>query len=61
MKIETKYSIGDEVWVYCDGRPKKIKIDYINVYINSETKLIKYSGFYEDYLFPTKEKLLESL
>ena len=31
MKIETKYDIGQEVWVMKDNRPKKLKVNGISV------------------------------
>ena len=31
MKIETKYDIGDEVWVMKDNRPQKFIVNGLNV------------------------------
>ena len=31
MKIETKYNIGDEVWVNDNGTPRKCKVKWIEV------------------------------
>ena len=31
MKIETKYDIGQEVWVMKDNRPQKFKVNGISV------------------------------
>lgn len=31
MKIETKYNIGDEVWVMKDNRPQKFEVQGISV------------------------------
>lgn len=65
MVIETKYNIGDEVWVKCGGNILKgriieknpelyfIRILYLgNPYILERT---------ESEVFPTKEELLKSL
>lgn len=70
MTIETKYNIGDEVWLMALGKPKKGKIGTISIGVlgDGDVKL-KYSvekiGFwyhrYENQLFPTKEELLKSL
>lgn len=51
MTIETKYNIGDEVWVKVQGNPTALKVenDDMNVALD------------EKYLFPTKEELLKSL
>ncbi len=70
MKIETKYNIGDEVWVFLVGKPKKRKVGRIDTttigsyqriiyFINNECH--KPTIFYEYQLFPTKEELLKSL
>ena len=69
MKIETEFSIGDEVWVICRGTktigryevigPKKI--DYIEVCVDGDIVQENYeckclSGFYfPDELFKTRE------
>lgn len=64
MKIETKYNIGDEVWVKFIGRPLKSKVYEI---IGGKEKLYRCAfylttaTFREDELFPTKEELLKSL
>lgn len=31
MKIETKYNIGDEVWVMKDNRPKKFEVQGLSI------------------------------
>ena len=70
MKIETKYDIGQEVWVCIGGKPKKRKVGRIETntignfqrlayYINNEVH--KPTIFHEHQLFPTKEELLKSL
>lgn len=64
MTIETKYNIGDEVWVmsysnhiYCDRIVSiSIKSD-LSIMYNFPTLL----GREEKEIFPTKEELLKSL
>ena len=64
MTIETKYNIGDEVWVktysgnvYCNRITGiHIKQDGLIVY-----SLLNFADRTEDELFPTKEELLNSL
>lgn len=70
MTIETKFNIGDAVWVYIGGKPKKRKIGRIETntignfqrivyYLNNE--IHKPTIFHEHQLFPTKDELLKSL
>lgn len=70
MTIETKYNIGDEVWVMYNMKPTKITIKRISYYCGSWGHLLKEHimyladnncSFNEDILFPTKEELLNSL
>lgn len=69
MTIETKYNIGDEVWVYYNMMPEKMIITHINFYCHKRGTLkteIRYVlnnaiAFKERSLFPTKEELLKSL
>ena len=64
MTIETKYNIGQEVWVktysgnvYCNRITGiHIKQDELIVY-----SLLNFADRKEDELFPTKEELLNSL
>lgn len=69
MTIETKYNIGDEVWVLLGNRPFEVKITDI-YYFAKERKATYYcsniefafdTALYEEMLFPTKEELLKSL
>lgn len=64
MTIETKYNIGDEVWVmsysnhpYCDR--------IVSISIESDLSIMyNFSSLFsreENELFPTKEELLKSL
>lgn len=76
MKIETKYDIGQEVWVMLDNKPQCMKIWGVNVNIQEgfdgqytlpdKTNIEYYNWgkhhiIAEEYLFPTKEELLKSL
>ena len=64
MTIETKFNIGEEVWVLFLGKPFKSKVYQ---YIGGEEKLyrcaffLQSSVYREDELFATKEELLDSL
>ena len=62
MTIETKYDIGQEVWVMSMNRPHCAKITGIRIekhglFYNIEYLLSKR----EEQIFPTKEELLKSL
>lgn len=65
MTIETKYNIGDEVWVKVQGKPTKFKVvgfykpfaELLYLIENDDT----YIALEAKYLFPTKEELLKSL
>ena len=68
MKIETKYSIGDEVWFLFDGKPLNGKIARISEYTIKVVVIFKDGKEYsfirdiKDFkLYPTKEELLKSL
>ena len=70
MTIETKYNIGDEVWLRTLGIKYKAKITHIHIDIFPDRKHIVHynlhrNGYsyerHEDELFPTKEELLKSL
>lgn len=71
MTIETKYNIGDEVWVANIFRePIEVKVFGIVAEVKDNNTMIDYYvGFYkkgcalrkEELLFPTKEELLKSL
>lgn len=71
MTIETKYNIGDEVWVAVDGKPTQGKVRYIDAIcsrLGSELRyairygVISYEApYYEAAVFPTKEELLKNL
>ena len=71
MTIETKYNIGDEVWVMSDGKPTQGKVKWIDVHIGRlgeeqiidiRYQVLSYDTPYsESVLSPTKEELLKSL
>lgn len=72
MTIETKYNIGDEVWVEWFTTPTKRVVESLLFVKDTEIEKIMYSvvnpddrrEFYdadESELFPTKEELLKSL
>ncbi len=76
MIIQTKYSIGDEVWYMHENKPANAKISEVSIgvqddfntvvkyriYIDSKVMLDRISlwGFGTE-LFPTKQALLDSL
>ena len=66
MQINTKYNIGDKVWVMSDNKPTELLIDSIEIFIHSIGYSIWYvdkenEGYEELQVFPTKEELLKSL
>lgn len=71
MKIETKYDIGQEVWVMLLGKPTHCSIETIHSCHSRIHRVIEYYlvgigstfGFHakEYEIFPTKEELLKSL
>lgn len=74
MKIETKFNVGDEVWVRWEGGIYHTKVEAITVEIfcGKDGEIIKsirydmivpdaYLSYKEHALFPTKEELLKSL
>lgn len=72
MTIETKYNIGDEVWVEWSTRPTKMVVESIEFNKDEYTECLWYfvvnpNGRQECYdaneceLFTTKEELLKSL
>lgn len=71
MTIETKYNIGDEVWVAINNKPEEFIITGVKYTMNGRYKgcdyYIKSSDcdydtlLPEELLSPTKEELLKSL
>lgn len=71
MKIETKYDIGDEVWIMIYGECYQLRVVGIRITKLKNHKAIEYFvsedgdelsfTFDESEFFPTKEELLKSL
>lgn len=71
MQIETKYNIGDEVWVHVFGETYNLIVKGIRFVCDKLYKRIVYALLEEGEdttiyldeceLFPTKEELLKSL
>ena len=71
MIIETKYNIGDEVWVNWRTMPTKMVVKTIDIQKHAHAEDIWYFVVTNDHLncldvnecelFPTKEELLKSL
>ena len=71
MKIETKYNIGDEVWIVSQGKAVKDVVDMIHIHIgcdenisysfNNKRALGLFEIIEESSIFSTKEELLKSL
>ena len=74
MVIETKYSIGEEVWLMWENKPTTRKVEYIHISKSAKVQDTTYNlkhednyeqviecDFCEDELFRTKKELLEDL
>lgn len=72
MTIETKYNIGDEVWVMYQNHPfkstiKGVYVEYANDsqsdYLYKSYNIAEIYGmiYFEENIFPTKEELIKSL
>ena len=67
MKIETKYNVGDKVWLICGNKAVEKMITQFDVIIKGPSPKITYQLNYEstdvdEYkLFKSKEELLKSL
>lgn len=62
MKIETKYDIGQEVWVMTMNRPYCTTITAVHIDKNGLSYNLKYlHAKAEENIYPTKEELLKSL
>lgn len=67
MTIETKYNIGDEVWVEIAGKACLVKIGAIHITTTGNMNWYSYDVYYNGQVygnanvFPTKEELLKSL
>lgn len=67
MKIETKYNVGDNVWIMHRNRCLCCKVSMIKIDINPKI-YIQYVFILdeniwlsEEFVFPTKEELIKSL
>lgn len=71
MKIETKHNIGDKVWMVFLGTPEEVVITGIKYTLYGIFLTCKYynkhTGFKieveipENFVYPTKEKLLKNI
>ena len=69
MIIETKYNIGDKVWMHLGNECICVKIIELRIYVSKRGTKEIYEVFADDesvsmlgeLLFPTKEELLKSL
>ena len=68
MELESKYSIGDKVWMITDNKIDTFEIQGVMINVTSpENVNITYQfgdsvfGYPENKLFPSKEELLKSL
>ena len=68
MTIQTKYNIGDAVWLLNDKKAVSGEVKKIDLVITSDSchevcavALDKVHQFHVSYLFPSKQALLESL
>lgn len=72
MKLETKYSIGDKVFLIDDNKIYQAEVYQVNVYAERKLKPVAWYGVMieyvknfanmtEDRLFDTKEELIKTL
>ena len=71
MTIETKYNIGDEVWLMRYNKPEPVKVKYISIHVSNDGVIMKFAVVRQNKeelhnmvlseLFPTKQDLLNSL
>lgn len=71
MKIDTKYNVGDEVWIVSKGKAVKDVVDMIHIHIGrdenigysfkSKRELGLFETIEEGSIFHTKEELIKSL
>lgn len=71
MTITTKYNIGDKVWMAFFGTPEEVVITGIKYtlrgifltckYYNKHTGCESEVEIPEDFIYPTKEKLLKNI
>lgn len=71
MLIETKYKIGDKVWVVSNGKPTQGKVRWIDIYIGRlgeeqitevRYRVLSYETPYsEELVFSSEEELRKNL
>ena len=75
MTIETKYDIGDDVWIMQRNKPVRVEVRDIEIsrFQNDGMVVIRNrivyhmvgdsanTGYHEEELYPTKEALIQSL
>lgn len=67
MKIETKFNIGDDVWMIANNKAEQVGIKSIVINVEEFTKVEYFLSngnclaFSEERFFTTKEALLQSL
>jgi len=66
MEVNTKYNIGDQVWLVDANKVVKVIVTGVVILLEGDTQEVKYStwgndNIPENLLFKTKNELLESL
>ena len=66
MEVNTKYNIGDQVWLVDANKVVKVIVTGVVILLEGDTQEVKYStwgndNIPENLLFKTKNDLLESL
>ena len=66
MEVNTKFDIGDQVWIIDANKVVKILVTGLVISLEGDTTEVKYSTWGnkdipENLLFKTKKELLESL
>ena len=66
MEVNTKYDIGDQVWLVDANKVVKVIVTGVVILLEGDTQEVRYStwgndNIPENLLFKTKNELLESL
>lgn len=69
MKIDTKFDVGESVWVMFNNKPMELEIDEIKITVSNGLKCETVTTFYRigsDYyidgnMYKTKKDLIDSL
>lgn len=68
MVVNTKYSVGEDVWIIHSNKAKKFEVNGVFVEVHKDEPYITYIlkglgdwKYNECELYPSKEELLESL